>query len=144
MILMNGYAKMNAINRKGEKGTYEITLFGELGKVLQELSNYTFDPNGNADYIMDASMMDFNMNRYYVSSHLTSTSQNKVNFTLNNAYLKDFDYKGIQDSANSAKEFKDILNSSTILFETKTGVNLDSIIGNGLKPYDIGEFRSWC
>lgn len=143
-ILMSGYAKMNSVNRKGNKGTYDITLFGELGNILSELSNYTFDPNGNPDYVIDASSLNFNMNRSTVYSRLTSFSTTQINFTLNNAFKKDFNYKTIQDAPNSTIEFKDLLNSENVLFETNTGVSLDSIIGNGLKPYDIGEFRSWC
>jgi hypothetical protein len=37
MTLMSGYAKMNEIKQKDGGGSYEITLFGQLGKVFQEM-----------------------------------------------------------------------------------------------------------
>ena len=42
-VLMVGYAKMNEVKQNNGKGTYEITLFGELGKVFQEMKKITFD-----------------------------------------------------------------------------------------------------
>ena len=36
-VLMVGYAKMNEVKQNNGKGTYELTLFGQLGKIFQEL-----------------------------------------------------------------------------------------------------------
>lgn len=36
-VIMVGYAKMNEVKMEGTKSTYEITLFGQLGKIFQEL-----------------------------------------------------------------------------------------------------------
>ena len=40
---MSGYAKMTDIKQTNGKGTYNITLFGQLGRVLYEMKKITFD-----------------------------------------------------------------------------------------------------
>ena len=42
-VLMVGYAKMLSVDWDGEKGVYNLNLYGELGKVFGELSKVTFD-----------------------------------------------------------------------------------------------------
>ena len=59
-VIMTGYAKMNEIKQKDGKGTYEITLFGELGKVLSEMQKYTFDED-DTDYCID-SLLSISLN----------------------------------------------------------------------------------
>ena len=59
-VLMTGYAKMNEIKQKDGKGTYEITLFGELGKIFQELKkNY----NQNIEKNIFSAASNVNMNK---------------------------------------------------------------------------------
>jgi len=43
MVIMTGYAKMNEIKRSDVNGTYEVTLFGQLGRIFQEMKKITFD-----------------------------------------------------------------------------------------------------
>ena len=55
-VLMVGYAKMNEVKQNNGKGTYEITLFGELGKVFQEMKKITFDTTtDDTNYLIDGS-----------------------------------------------------------------------------------------
>ena len=52
-VLMVGYAKMNEVKQNNGKGTYELTLFGELGKLFQEMKKITFDTTtDNTDYLI--------------------------------------------------------------------------------------------
>ena len=55
-VIMTGYAKMNEIKQSNKKGTYELTLFGQLGKVFQDLKKITFDKTSKEyDYYLDGS-----------------------------------------------------------------------------------------
>ena len=144
-VIMTGYAKMNEIKQKDGKGTYEITLFGELGKVLSEMQKYTFDED-DTDYCIDTTDYNFVLTRNTISNKITSPepSVKGIYYTLNNGFVEGFDYKTTQTDGNTTTQFKDILNSESIQFEARTNISIDSIIGNGLKPLDVGEFRSWC
>ena len=144
-VLMTGYAKMNEVKQKDGKGTYEITLFGELGRVLSEMQKYNFNED-DTDYCIDTSDYNFVLTRNTISDKITSPnpSTKGIYYTLNNGFVEGFDYKTTQTGGNSTAQFKDILNAESIQFEARTSVSLDSIIGNGLKPLDVGEFRSWC
>ena len=76
-VLMSGYAKMNEIKQSKGKGTYEITLFGQLGKVLQEMSKITFDrATDSSAYLIDGSQyLDEVINSDLVYKSWTSTGQ---------------------------------------------------------------------
>ena len=76
-VLMTGYAKMNEIKQSKGKGTYEITLFGQLGKVLQEMSKITFDTTtDNTKYLIDGSQyLEEYINKELVYNSWKSTGQ---------------------------------------------------------------------
>ena len=76
-VLMTGYAKMNEIKQSKGKGTYEITLFGQLGKVLQEMSKITFDTTTNdTKYLIDGSKyLEEYINKELVYNSWNSTGQ---------------------------------------------------------------------
>ena len=76
-VLMTGYAKMNEIKRSNGKGTYELTLFGQLGKVLQEMSKITFDTATNdTKYLIDGSKyLEEYINKELVYNSWKSTGQ---------------------------------------------------------------------
>lgn len=55
-VLMTGYAKLNEVKQNAGRGSYDVTLFGQLGKVFQEMKKITFDTSyTNSDYIIDGS-----------------------------------------------------------------------------------------
>lgn len=56
-ILFTGYAKMSSIKRKNGHITYNINLFGMLGKVFDIMSKITFYPTENEEeaYYIDGS-----------------------------------------------------------------------------------------
>ena len=64
-ILITGYAKMNKIKQSKGKGTYEITLFGQLGKIFQEMQKITFDTSDTSNYVIDGSQ--------YVSEYINKS-----------------------------------------------------------------------
>ena len=76
-VLMIGYAKMNEIKQNNGKGTYEITLFGQLGKVFSEMKKITFDTSSSdTGYIINgAEYVSEEMNRQLVYNSWTSNGQ---------------------------------------------------------------------
>ena len=79
-VLMTGYAKMNEIKRSNGKGTYELTLFGQLGKVLQEMSKITFDTTTNdTKYLIDGSKyLEEYISKELVYNSWKSTGQSQL------------------------------------------------------------------
>ena len=77
VVMMSGYAKMNEIKKSKGKGTYEVTLFGQLGKVLQEMSKITFDrATDSSTYLIDGSQyLDEVINSALVYQSWTSSGQ---------------------------------------------------------------------
>lgn len=168
-VLMTGYAKMNEIKQSNGKGTYEITLFGQLGKVLQEMSKITFDrATDSSAYLIDGSQyLDEVINSDLVYKSWTSTGQQKIQlyprklviqngsvvdhpgyhvtdiigFAPNNAFDNGFDYKTYQTLSSKFETFTSALENTN--FEEMTGVSPDSVIPNGLLPREIGEYRSY-
>ena len=99
-VLMTGYAKMNEIKQSKGKGTYEITLFGQLGKVLQEMSKITFDTTTNdTKYLIDGSQyLEEYINKELVYNSWKSTGQNEYNlqekwYYIMNPQTGEFDKK---------------------------------------------------
>ena len=76
-VLMVGYAKMNEVKQNNGKGTYEITLFGELGKVFQDLKKITFDTTTTEpDYLISGdTWVDEKINKDLVYNSWTSSGQ---------------------------------------------------------------------
>lgn len=157
-VVMTGYAKMNSVTKSKGKGTYNITLNGELGKIFQELQKITFNTNDeNSDYIINGQQyVDETINKSLVASSWNSNGQTHtgldgatftdiIGFAPNNSYYEEFDPKSYQPNANEGKTFVATL-------ETKwdngsggwvTGIEPSSVIPDGMLPRDIGEFRSY-
>lgn len=76
-VIMQGYTKMNEVKQIDGKGTYDITLFGTLGKVFQELKNITFDLSTEDEkYIIDGSKyVDETINMDLVAESWNSSGQ---------------------------------------------------------------------
>lgn len=156
-VIMIGYAKTNEIKQVDGKGTYEITLFGQLGKVFQQMKNITFDrTTEDTEYLIDGSQyVEEYINKDLVYQSWTSFGQDTsvlkkktdagyhvtdiIGFAPNNSFSSDFDYKTFQ-TGYVGKSFTDVLGSG---FTTDTGVEPDTAIPNGLLPREIGEYRSY-
>ena len=74
--------------------------------------------------------------------------QDILGFAPNNSFNNDFDYKTFQYDNYSSKKFSDELNEKTTniykaTYEEVTGVAADTVIGDGLMPREIGEYRSY-
>ena len=157
-VLITGYAKMNEIKQSNGNGTYEISLFGVLGKVFQELQKITFNVNDeNSNYIIDGTRyVDSTINKSLVVSSWNSTGQatydldnstitDIIGFAPNNSYYDEFDCKSFQYDTAAANTFTDTLahkwddgNGNYV-----TGIEPETAIPNGMLPRDIGEFRSY-
>lgn len=185
-VLMQGYAKNISVSKEANgKGSYSITLNGELGKVFQEMKKITFDTSTEEQqYLIDGSnyieetinkelvyelwnnepdFTDLSLTNKYILSINQATGEtvktpnmsykrkNYLGFAPNNSFNTDFDYKTYQylDSTTgreTSESFADELGSRIIdgrTFEQKTGITPETIIGNGLLPRAIGEFRSY-
>ena len=157
-VLMAGYAKMNEVKQNNGKGTYELTLFGQLGKVFQEMQKITFNVNDeNSDYVIDGSQyVDSTINKSLVVSSWNSNGQSTysldnsnitdiIGFAPNNTYYDEFDSKTYQNGSASSRTFIDVLKSDWDNGSGGyvTGVEPNTAIPNGMLPRDIGEFRSY-
>lgn len=157
-ILMSGYAKMNEIKKTGGTGTYEITLFGQLGKVFQEMQKITFDTTtSDTSYLINGELyiddyIDYNLvfNNWNYGNQRQSKPIKKgqpdysphdiMGFAPNNSINEGFDYKTFQVNDNTSALFTDVLGDS---FTEATGIEPNSVIPNGLMPREIGEYRSY-
>lgn len=157
-ILMTGYAKMNDVKQSNGNGVYNITLFGQLGKLFQEMQKITFDKTVNdTSYLIDgAKYVDDYINRTLVYNSWNSTGQTHseliekgetgynvtdiIGFAPNNSYSEDFDYKTFQSSSNSSTSWEDYLGDS---FTQDTGIQPSTVMPNGLLPREVGEYRSY-
>ena len=168
-ILMQGYAKnLNVTKESNGQGHYTLTLNGELGKVFQEMKKITFDrTTDEPQYLIDGSkyvneiinkdlIYDLWRNAGGVNTTLyENTSQyykleEIIGFIPNNSYDNDFDYKTFQKkNSELSMSFVDVLNekANTIKSGTSyvdyTGIEAETIIGSGLLPREIGEYRSY-
>lgn len=167
-VLMTGYAKLNDIKQTGGKGTYNITLFGQLGKIFQEMKKITFDTTTNdTQYLIHGEdYVDEFISKDLVYKSWTSTGQEHtelytkylipsdgsspvphpeynvtdiIGFAPNNARSDGFDYKSYQKYNNIIK-FTDTLGDS---FTQATGIDPDIVIPEGMLPREIGEYRSY-
>lgn len=163
-IVMMGYAKLNQVKQNSGKGTYEVTLFGELGKVFQEMKKITFDTSTvDTNYLIDGSeYVDEYINKELVYKSWTSTGQSTdrlypkyihgnipntsykvtdiIGFAPNNSFSEGFDYKAYQYQNSGSKSFTETLGSG---FTQDTRVEPETAIPNGLLPREIGEYRSY-
>lgn len=128
-VVMTGYAKMNEIKQKDGKGTYEITLFGQLGKLFQEMRKITFDETSeDANYIIRGSTwVEENIDRNLVYSSWTSSGQthesleNKYNYIINQSTGT------IEKSLNPKYKVTDIIGfSPNNSFSTENGLQYDT------------------
>ena len=168
-IIMQGYAKnIDVVKSANGEGHYNITLNGELGKVFQEMNKITFDvTTDDKKYLIDGSkyvnsIIDkdlihllWNNEPDLVNLELTETTdpnyrvQDYIGFIPNNSYDDDFDYKTFQleDSEQSKKFSQELDDKANAVYnqnyEYVTGIAADTVIGEGLLPREIGEYRSY-
>jgi hypothetical protein len=169
IVLMMGYAKLNEIKQIDGVGTYEVTLFGELGKVFQEMKKITFDTTTeDTNYLIHGEdYVNETITKELVLSSWTSTGQTYsqlypkyfipapgsqpvqhpayrvtdiIGFAPNNSFSEGFDYKIFQDSYNTSIGFADELGTG---FTQDTGIEPSYILKNGMLPREIGEYRSY-
>lgn len=157
-VIMVGYAKMNEVKQVAGNGTYEITLFGQLGKIFQELQKITFDKSTtDTDYLINGSeYVSEYINRDLVYDSWSSSGQyysdlkkkndsgyhltDIIGFAPNNSFSEGFKYDSFQNGPSASGKFTDVLGES---FEEDTGISPDTIIPNGMLPREIGEYRSY-
>ena len=156
-VIMVGYAKMNEVKQVNGRGTYELTLFGEIGKVFSEMKKITFDTSTtDTNYLIDGSeYVDEYINKELVydswfTEQTTTLLKKKsesgyhvsdiLGWAPNNAFSDGFDYQTYQPNAYTSATFKDALGDT---FREDTGIEPDTIIPNGMLPREIGEYRSY-
>ena len=157
-VFFTGYAKMLKVTNNG----YEVTINGELGKIFQELQKITFDKTKYEDqddidkYWIDGSKyVNTQINKELVYKCWNSeqddftlretTDSNYditdiIGFIANNSYSNDFDYKTVELNDGTSKSISDVLGET---FETNTGYSRESVIGEGLLPVCMYQYRSY-
>ena len=171
-ILMIGYAKLNEIKQVNGKGTYEITLFGQLGKLFQDMKKITFDNStSETAYLINGTQyVNEKINRSLVYSSWTSSGQ--IESTLQNKYINSIgpggqiihlpnpnyhvtDIIGFAPNNSFSEDFKyDTYQSSNNTSDTfvnelgdsfteATGVQPETLLKDGVMPREIGEYRSY-
>ena len=110
-VLMTGYAKMNEIKQSNGKGTYEITLFGQLGKVLQEMSKITFNTTTNdTKYLIDGSQyLEEYINKELVYNSWKSTKQTQFKLQEKWFYIMNPQTGEVVKKPNLAYKVTDII-----------------------------------
>ena len=172
-VLMVGYAKINEVKQNNGKGTYELTLFGELGKVFSEMKKITFDTTtDDTNYLIDGSTyVEEYINKELVAASWNSKGQTQSNLQKKWIYRIDpqtgeavkqpnFRYRvtdiigfAPNNSFSEGFDYKNfqltpnsIMSFADVLgdkFKDLTGVEPDVAIPNGMLPREIGEFRSY-
>lgn len=171
-ILMQGYAKnIDVVKESDGTGHYNITLNGELGKVFQEMKKITFDrTTTDTKYLIDGSKyVDsvitkdliytlWNNEPDLVNLDLVENNNNSyriqdyIGFIPNNSYDGDFDYKTFQlNHQNTSKPFAEVLDAQAKIvggneddnYQSVVGIAAETVIGEGLLPREIGEYRSY-
>ncbi len=166
-VLMVGYAKMNEVKQNNGKGTYELTLFGQLGKIFQELKKITFDTTtDNTDYLIHGERYvdEFITNSLVHDSWITESQSQEtikekgetgynvtdiIGFAPSNASKEGFDFTTFQvasEGEGASMTFQEALEKGFEgfpTFEEVTGISPATIIPNGIYPRAIGEYRSY-
>lgn len=159
-VLLSGYLKVNEIKQNNGKGSYNVTLFGELGKLFDEFKKITMDLESDVEdkYKLDTSKyVDEELDARLVYSSWNSNGQitpdmldsagrkytftNYVGFAPNNSKNEGFDYDSYQSKINTINTFKEVLEKKD--FVTKTGVSIDTALQDGISQRGIGEYRSY-
>lgn len=158
-VILTGYAK----NISVDKDYYNLTLNGELGKVFQEMKKITFDTKtDDTKYLIDGSKYvkeqinkDLIWELWRSGSGIDTTLRTRderdyrleeiIGFAPNNSYSDGFDYKVFHmKNSNTSKKFSEILDEQAgEKYEDATGIAADTLIGDGLLPREIGEYRSY-
>lgn len=161
-ILLQGYLKVLSVTQKG----YQCTLNGELGKIIQELKKLTFDTalysGADEKYLihgedyysetMSNTLVYNSWNTKKTSNSLLKKTDtgyaatNVVGYTPLNILTdsKILDMTTFQAANGVATKFSDVLdNTSNPSFIDATQCDGQTAVGDGLRPRDIGEWRSY-
>lgn len=155
-IVLSGFAKMLRVSSNG----YELTINGELGRLFQEMKKITFDETKysgsekTAYWIDGSKYVNCDLNKDLVaaswrkapssiSGELREVGDEGYNvhdiigFTPNNAIVDGFTASSYGDTEEHT--FEDLLTSFD--FESG-GLSAASVVGDGFKPREVGEFRA--
>lgn len=149
ILVMRGYAKLTQVKMNNGVGTYEVNLFGQLGDVLQNIKQITVNDLDVANY-----NRTFHIDRYFVKECwerdtpdmtkplITRTYSEILGFACANQGLNDadFDSKSMEDGDGKTQTMSEIL---TQQYGEDSGVNIEGLIGDGLLPRQVGEYRSY-
>lgn len=156
-LLLKGYAKVNSVMNSNGFIKYNLTLYGQLGKIFQEMKLISFNDDVDQKYYINTDryftgVLDRNI--IYNSWNRTRSSildldqamqygdmYDFIGFTPNLAKVDGFDYASYQGNASSAKKFTETLENSSEF--KKAGMSADTALPNGVSPRELGEFRSY-
>lgn len=158
-LLLVGYAKMLSVDYEDNKGVYKVNLYGELGKVFNELSKITFDNSDTTEYKIKgeeywAERIDrqliydsWNNNQsVYTLKKKTDSgykNYNIVGWTPLNFKTDAIDQKSYENNGTTLTFQSALEGLEDPTFDEATKCAAETAIGDGLLPRDIGEFRSY-
>lgn len=157
-LVMHGYAKLSDIKKTNGEVTYQLNLFGELGKLFSEAKKITFYPavEEQGYYIDGTQYFNQYINRMYIHDDWTAewgdswlypvtncSPHHIVGFTPLNSFSSEFDYGSYQTKDSSTASFEDTLKDFWTTTSANTDIDTKSLIGSGLLPRQFGEFRSY-
>lgn len=170
-VFFTGYAKMLKVTNKGYEVTINGELgkiFQELKKISFQKSDFESDEEIEKYWIDGAPYVNTTINRDLVYNcwnseqddyELRKTTDSNyditdiIGFLANNSYSDDFDYSSIEmvdeETTTITKSFEDILEEEKFgsdadqTFQEATGISAESIVGDGLYPEQLLEWRSY-
>lgn len=170
-VFFTGYAKMLKVTNKGYEVTINGELgkiFQELQKITfdktkyedaEDIEKYWIDGSKYVNTQIDKDLVYNCWNSEQDDYILRETTDSEydvtdiIGFLPNNSFSNDFDYKTYEylDSSSNivSTTFQDTLDSSHFgpnlnkTFSEYTGYASESVIGDGLYPAQVGDFRSY-
>lgn len=143
-LVMTGYAKLTSIKRDGNKGSYEVNLFGQLGDVLQKLQDVTPDDLYHDEFTMNRTLIYDSWTRADIDLYHTGELQPYEvlgwSCSTQGLYEDNFDSKTIELTAGGTKALEEVLKEA---HGEESNIDTSALIGDGLSPRARGEYRSY-
>lgn len=171
-VLMMGYAKMNSVTQQDGKGTYNLTLNGQLGNLFKELQKINFDyhygdlPEDRKYQIDTTEYFNEPITKELVYDCWTNVGNNLnsideafdgthynihpidiMGFAPNNAKIEGFDYNTVDafdeyEGIRRVRTFTEIIDADPDRTAT-LNMTGDAVLPNGLTPREFGDYRAY-
>lgn len=151
-LVMTGYCKMTTVSINNAGSYYNINLFGQLGNIFLELKQLSFSATDKYKIAKDDNSEYFEefINKDIIRKSWTEKPKNYllenadwndiIGFSCSNqGYYTGFDSSTIQTGPDIDQAAEEIIAATGHTYKTSPS----AIVGNGLLPRQMGEFRSY-